>query len=196
MNLATPPAAVQMGPVGEAFAGISRLTMQRDSGPALLDTYLKQLGPARSAQPVAQPGRSWPRRTTAHAADHRGGGSGTRRNPALRRRADARRHERCTARRRQALAGETLLQTFNALVEPTETELNKIWQAQVREPFIRNLAAKYPFSAGARIEATPAEIGKIFGPQGAIASYLDTAVGPLVIRRGDLVTPRTWGDLG
>lgn len=197
VNLATPPAAVQMGPVGEAFAGISRLTMQRDSGPALLDTYLKQLSALRGRlNQLRNQGDPGPGARQLMQQTIGGGGSelaATLRFVDEQMLAGMNDAQRVVVR---PLLVRPLLQTFNALVEPTETELNKIWQAQVREPFIRNLAAKYPFSAGARIEATPAEIGKIFGPQGAIASYLDTAVGPLVIRRGDLVTPRTWGDLG
>jgi type VI secretion system protein ImpL len=36
----------------------------------------------------------------------------------------------------------------------------------------------------------------MFGPEGAIAKYVDGAMGPLVVRRGNTVTPRTWGELG
>ena len=74
--------------------------------------------------------------------------------------------------------------------------MNKTWEAQVYEPFNRKLAVKYPFSPKSNIEASPAEIAQVFGPEGAIAKYVESAMGSLVVRRGNTVTPRTWGDLG
>jgi type VI secretion system protein ImpL len=87
------------------------------------------------------------------------------------------------------------MQTFAIIVAPSEMELNKTWRAQVLEPFQKNLAARAPFSAGAA-PASPAEIGQVFGPDGAIAKFVGTAMGPLVVRRGDVVAPRTWADIG
>ena len=46
------------------------------------------------------------------------------------------------------------------------------------------------------IEAAPAEISQMFGPEGAISKYVETAMGALVVRRGNTITPRTWGELG
>jgi type VI secretion system protein ImpL len=82
------------------------------------------------------------------------------------------------------------------IVLPSEAEINKTWQAQVVEPFTRTLAAKYPFAQGASIEATPGEIGQVFGPDGAVAKFVGTAMGPLVVRRGDVLAARTWADIG
>jgi type VI secretion system protein ImpL len=89
-----------------------------------------------------------------------------------------------------------LMQVFAVIVRPAEAELNKTWLAQVYEPFQRSLAQKFPFDGSARVEASAAEIAQIFGPAGAVARFADTALGPLVVRRGDVVTPRTWGDMG
>jgi len=89
-----------------------------------------------------------------------------------------------------------LMQTFAVIVQPTEAEINKVWAAQVLQPFNRNLAPKYPFSTESRAEASNAEIGEIFGPEGAIAKFFDTTVGPLVVRRGDTLSSRTWANMG
>jgi type VI secretion system protein ImpL len=82
------------------------------------------------------------------------------------------------------------------IVLPSEAEINKTWQAQVVEPFTRTLATKYPFSAGSSVEATPGEIGQVFGPEGAVAKFVNTSMGPLVVRRGDVLAARTWADIG
>lgn len=82
------------------------------------------------------------------------------------------------------------------LVPPAEAELNRRWQAEVHDGFARSLAARYPFAPGARVEAAAEEILRVFGPAGSIARFTDTALGPLVLRRGDTIEPRRWGDLG
>jgi type VI secretion system protein ImpL len=89
-----------------------------------------------------------------------------------------------------------LMMAFAVTVKPTEAELNKTWQAQVYEPFHQILAEKYPFAAHGNVEATATEIGQIFGPDGAIAKFVQTTMGPLVVRRGDSLTARTWADMG
>ncbi|MFN4064852.1 MAG: type VI secretion IcmF C-terminal domain-containing protein, partial [Parazoarcus communis] len=37
---------------------------------------------------------------------------------------------------------------------------------------------------------------RIFGPTGAVAQFLDKSLGTLVVRRGNIVAPRTWGEHG
>jgi type VI secretion system protein ImpL len=88
-----------------------------------------------------------------------------------------------------------LIQTFAVIVMPSESELNKTWRAQVVDPFQKSLAGKAPFVPAA-LEATPAEIGQVFGPEGAIAKFVNTSMGPLVVRRGDVLAARTWADIG
>ena len=89
-----------------------------------------------------------------------------------------------------------LMQTFAVIIKPTETEVNKVWLAQVYQPFNQNLAIKFPFSNDSRAEASNEEIGQVFGPEGAIAKFVTTTMGPLVVRRGDSVEPRKWADMG
>jgi hypothetical protein len=89
-----------------------------------------------------------------------------------------------------------LVQTFAMIVLPSESEINKTWQAQVVEPFQKTLAGKYPFAPGAQMQATPSEIGQVFGPEGAVAKFVGATMGPLVVRRGDVLSSRTWADIG
>jgi type VI secretion system protein ImpL len=89
-----------------------------------------------------------------------------------------------------------LMQTFAVIISPAEAEINKTWLAQVYEPFNRSLAGKYPFTPAARMEASQAEIGQFFGPDGLVAKFVNTAMGPLVVRRGDVIAPRTWAEMG
>ena len=89
-----------------------------------------------------------------------------------------------------------LVQVFAGLVAPAEAEINKTWQAQVYEPFMRTLAGKFPFAPAGGAEASQAEIGQVFGPEGAIAKFAGASLGALVVRRGDVLAPRTWADMG
>ncbi|KAG1384972.1 hypothetical protein G6F59_017688 [Rhizopus arrhizus] len=81
-------------------------------------------------------------------------------------------------------------------MQPAQTELNKVWNAQVYQPFSQTLSDKYPFSTNAGVEASGEESGQVFGPQGSIAKYVNDTLGPLTVRRGDILTARTWGDMG
>ncbi|WP_342118060.1 type VI secretion system membrane subunit TssM [Pseudoduganella sp. OTU4001] len=89
-----------------------------------------------------------------------------------------------------------LIQVFAGLVGPAEAEINKTWLAQVVEPFNRTLAGKFPFAQAGSAEASSAEIGQVFGPEGAIAKFVSGSLGALVLRRGDVLAPRTWADMG
>jgi type VI secretion system protein ImpL len=89
-----------------------------------------------------------------------------------------------------------LMQSFAVVVAPTEIELNRLWQAQVLQPFQATLAGKYPFDARSKVEAAPQEVAKVFGPGGAIAKFTGDSLGPLVTRRGETITPRTWAEMG
>jgi type VI secretion system protein ImpL len=89
-----------------------------------------------------------------------------------------------------------LVQTFAMIVRPSEAEINKTWQVQVVEPFQKTLAGKYPFAPAGTLEATNAEIGRFFGPDGLVAKFADTSMGTLLVRRGDLLAARTWAGIG
>src|SRR5690606_22164642 len=85
-----------------------------------------------------------------------------------------------------------LTETFAALVPPTETEVNRVWAAQVYQPFEDGVGRRYPFDLGADVDAAPSDIAAIFGASGAIATFNKDALGSLVIQRGSLLEPRRW----
>lgn len=94
------------------------------------------------------------------------------------------------------LLSEPLTRSFNMLLQPTKAEINKVWQAQVYKPFMDNLGNKYPFTANANIEATPAEIGQFFGEDGYVASFVNETLSPFIIRRGDQISSKIWNGAG
>ena len=94
------------------------------------------------------------------------------------------------------LLSEPLTRSFNMLLTPTRDEINKVWQAQVNKPFIDNLGNKYPFTANANLEATPAEIGQFFGEDGYVAKFVNETLSPFIIRRGDQISSKIWNGSG
>ncbi|GAA5162813.1 type VI secretion system membrane subunit TssM [Viridibacterium curvum] len=194
-NLTSDPG---LGPVGREFAGIAALMMQRgDANAALFDGYLAHLSKLRTRfnqmKTAGDPGPA-ARGLMQQTLDAQGSEL-----------ADALRYvdesmmvgltdtARATVR---PLLVRPLMESFSVIVRPAEAELNKIWSAQVFEPFNRTLATKYPFAADSRIEATPAEMAQYFGPDGAIAKFVGTSLGNLVVRRGETFSARTWADIG
>ena len=94
------------------------------------------------------------------------------------------------------LLSEPLTRSFNMLLTPTKAEINKVWKAQVRKPFLDNLEQKYPFTANANLEATPAEIGQFFGEDGYVARFVNETLSPFIIRRGDQISSKIWNGAG
>ncbi|KAA3655337.1 MAG: type VI secretion system membrane subunit TssM [Proteobacteria bacterium] len=197
VNMSGKAVEVAMGPIGQEFAGFGRLMMARDNAEPLSGIYLKQLSKVRTRlNQLKNQGDPGPGAIKLLRETIDGGESEL---------ADTLRfvdeqmltgmpdNQRAVLR---PLLLRPLLQTFAAVLQPAEDELNTSWAIQVHEPFNRKLAIKYPFAAQASIEASPQEIAQIFGPEGAIARYVDTTMGSLVVRRGNTITPRTWGDLG
>jgi type VI secretion system protein ImpL len=89
-----------------------------------------------------------------------------------------------------------LTQSFSVIMTPAQNELNKIWAAQVYQPFNSDLAQKYPFTANARVEATGAEIGRVLGETGSVGTFVTAKLDPLVTRRGDQLSAKTWNEIG
>lgn len=197
VNVSAKKAEIPMGPIGKEFAGFGQLVMPRDKADPLVDTYLKQLSKIRTRlnqvknQGDVGPGALKLMRETVDTATSEL--SETLRFIDEQMLTGLPDNQRAVLR---PLLVRPLLQSFAAAVKPASEELNKTWDAQVYEPFNRKLAMKYPFAAKGNIEAAPAEIAQVFGPEGAIAKFVESAMGALVVRRGNTVTPRTWGDLG
>ncbi|MDZ7814172.1 MAG: type VI secretion system membrane subunit TssM [Ideonella sp.] len=190
-------AAIPMGPVGREFAALSRIMMSRDSNPALIQGYLQQLSKLRTRfNEIKNQGDPGPGARALMVSTLSGNGSEL---------ADALRFvdeqmlngmtdsARATLR---PLLVRPLMQAMAVTVPPAETELNRVWSAQVLEPFQKTLASKYPFDKQSRLEAGPQEIAKVFGPEGAISKFGADALGPMVVRRGDTVVAKTWADIG
>lgn len=189
-------AEVPTGPIGKAFAGVNRLMLPREGGQTLTRVYLDSLSRVRArlnqmkTQGDPGPGaRQFMQQTL----------EGTGELAEALKLVDEQLLTGLDEGARNALRPilvRPLMQAFAALVPPTEAELNRVWNAQVFEPYQRTLASKYPFDRGSRMEATQVELAAIFGTEGAVAKYMEQALGTLVLRRGDQLTPRTWADMG
>ena len=190
-------AEIPMGPIGREFAVLSRLMMSRDNAPTQLAGYLDTLSKVRTKyNQVKTQGDPGPAARQLMAGTLAATGSEL---------ADSLRYvdeqmlvgmtdtARATLR---PLLVRPLMQAFAVIVGPTETEVNRVWAAQVQEPFQRVLATKYPFDPSSKIEAAPAEIAKVFGPEGTVAKFTTETLTPLIVRRGDTLTARTWADIG
>ncbi|WP_090315239.1 type VI secretion system membrane subunit TssM [Duganella sp. CF517] len=186
-----------MGPIGREFAGVGKLVAAKDKDASLMRAYMDTLSKLRSRlnqlknQGDPGPGaRQFMQQTLE--------GTGSELADALRY-VDEQMLTGMSDSQKQAIRPilvRPLMQTFAVLIGPAEAEINKTWLAQVYEPFQQSLANKYPFSPNARIEAASTEIAQFFGPDGLIAKFATTAMGPLVLRRGDVLAPRTWADMG
>jgi len=188
---------IPMGAIGSEFAALSKVMMSRDSGPAPMDQYLKSLAKLRSRfNEIRNQGDPGPGARQLMAATLQGGESELSETLRL---VDEQMLDGMTDSARASLRPllvRPLIQAMSVIVPPAETEINRVWAAQVYEPFQRSLQGKYPFDPHARIEAGPNEIAKVFGPEGAVAKFTADTLGPMVIRRGDAVVARTWADLG
>ena len=188
---------LRTGPVGSAFAGVAQLMVARNNNPPLLNNYLDMLAKLRTRlNAIKNQGDPGPgaRQLMQKTLD----GSGSELSSGLQL-VDEQMLDGLDDRQRNTLRPlllRPLMQTFNALVQPTETEINKIWTAQVYTPFEKNLAQKYPFDSNGQVQAADSEISQVFGPSGGIAKFASDTLGPLVDRRGDTLTAKQWADMG
>jgi type VI secretion system protein ImpL len=188
--------AVPMGPIGKAFSPLNAMMAPRGEGEPLFNGYLSALAKVRSrfnqmkTQGDPGPGaRKWMLETLE------GGGEMAEALKLI----DEQMMNGMPEASRQTLRPllvRPLMQAYAVIVQPAENDLNRNWTAMVYEPYQRTLSAKYPFDRASRLEASPAEIAKVFGSEGAVAKFVETSLGALVIRRGDALAPRTWADMG
>ena len=187
----------QAGSLGREFAPLAALLAPRDKDGSLLRAYLAHLSRLRARlSGIRNQGDPGPgaRQLMQQTLD----GTGSELADALRY-VDEQMMAGLDDTQKQMLRPllvRPLMQVFAGLVAPAEAEINKTWQAQVYQPFSRNLAGKFPFAPGGGAEASQAEIGLVFGPEGAIAQFVASSLGALVVRRGDVLAPRTWADMG
>lgn len=197
VNMPVGDVAIPMGPIGKEFASLQRVMMSRDKNPTLLKGYLDALGKVRSKfnqiKNQGDPGPAVKKLMTDTLSE------GESELSLVLKFVDEQMLVGMSEKGRAALRPllvRPLVQAFAVMTRPVETELNRIWLAQVHEPFARTLANKYPFDKASRVESAPSEIAKIFGAEGAIATFASQGLGGLVVRRGDTIVPRTWADVG
>ncbi|WP_338764313.1 type VI secretion system membrane subunit TssM [Massilia sp. METH4] len=192
-----PKTALPLGPVGREFAGVARMVVAKDNDASLMGGYMNHLSKLRSRfNTIKNQGDTGPgaKQLMQQTLD----GNGSELAEALKY-VDEQMLTGMSDSQKQALRGllvRPLMQSFAVIVRPTEAEIDKVWAAQVLTPFRQNLVNKYPFAMDSKQEASDAEIGQVFGPQGAIAKFFDTTIGPLVVRRGDALSARTWANMG
>lgn len=199
VNVNAGSSEIPMGPVGREFAAIANLVVERPDARdgSLLKGYLQALAKVRSRfNQMKTAGDTGPaaRQLMMQTLD----GSGSELADALRQVDEQMLSTIPDAARAtiRPLLVRPLMMAFAVIVKPTEAELNRTWTAQVYDPFTRSLSEKYPFAANARVEAAAGEIAMVFGPDGSVSKFVQTAMGPLVVRRGDTLAARTWADMG
>lgn len=88
-----------------------------------------------------------------------------------------------------------LINSYAALLPPTEKEINKAWSSQVYGTW-SSLSRKYPFADSSN-EASMAEMGKFFKPgDGILSRFITQQIGSLAVLRGETLVPKTWANLG
>ncbi|WP_322092495.1 type VI secretion system membrane subunit TssM [Paraburkholderia bannensis] len=190
------PVEIPMGPVGQAFAGLGRIVVTHDNG-SMLKGYMDSLSKVRTRfNTIKNQGDPGPgaRQLMQQTLD----GNGSELSDSLKF-VDEQMLTGLTDDQRKALRPllvRPLMQAYAVVIQPASVEVNKVWNAQVYQPFQASLASKYPFAGTAKVEAGASEIAGMFGPDGAISKFVSTTLGPLAVRRGDTLTARTWGDMG
>ncbi len=190
------PVQLPIGPIGQAFSGIDNIVVKRDNG-SLLNGYMDALSKVRTRfNTIKNQGDVGP--GAAQLMQQTLDGNGSELADGLKY-VDEQMLTGLPDPQRQALRPllvQPLLQSFAVAIQPATSEINRVWNAQVYQPFSDSLAAKYPFTANAKVEAGSSEIAQVFGPDGSISKFVSATLGPLAVRRGDTLTPRTWSDMG
>ena len=152
-------AALPLGPVGREFAGVARMVVIKDQGASLMRGYMDQLSKLRTRfNLIKNQGDAGPGAKQLMQQTLDGGGSEL--AEALKY-VDEQMLTGMTDQQKAAIRPilvRPLMQSFAVIIKPTEAEINKVWTAQVLQPFNQNLSVKFPFSADSRSEATNDEI--------------------------------------
>jgi type VI secretion system protein ImpL len=190
------PVELPMGPIGQEFSALGRIVVKQDNG-SMLQGYMDTLSKVRTRfNVIKNQGDPGPgaRQLMQQTLD----GNGSELADSLKY-VDEQMLTGLTDSQRRSLRPllvRPLMQAFAVVIQPASVEVNKVWNAQVYQPFQSSLANKYPFAGDAKVEAGADEIAQVFGPDGSIAKFVGTTLGPLAVRRGDTLTARTWGDMG
>ena len=196
VNVGMANPSIPMGPIGKEFNGLAKLMQPREGGEPLFKAYLQALGKVRGRfnqmKTQGDPGPAARKMMTETF-------EGTGELAEALKMVDEHMLTGMSEATKQALRPlfvRPLMQAFGAIVRPAEAELNRVWMAQVYDPYQRTLASKYPFDRSSKVEASPGEIAKVFGAEGSVSKFTEQSLGALVLRRGDVVTAKTWADMG
>jgi type VI secretion system protein ImpL len=190
------PVPTAMGPIGKEFSGLQRLMAARDNAPTLMQSYLAALSKVRTRFNLMQnQGDPGPASRQLMAQTLEGSSEIAEALKLVDEQMLTNQTPTAKAAMRPLLV-RPLMQSFSVVVAPAESEINRVWAAQVHEPFNQLLLGKYPFDANSNVQASPTEISKFFGPEGSIAKFGNETLGPLVVRHGDKLTARSWAELG
>jgi type VI protein secretion system component VasK len=171
------PAEVPMGPIGQEFVGLARIVATHD-GTSMLKGYMDTLSKVRTRfNVIKNQGDPGPgaRQLMQQTLD----GNGSELADSLKF-VDEQMLTGLTDSQRKSLRPllvRPLMQAFSVVIQPASAEVNKVWNAQVYQPFQSSLATKYPFAPNAKVEAGAGEIAQVFGPDGAIAKFVGTTLG-------------------
>lgn len=189
--------ALPMGAIGREFANLSRLMVSADNnGPTLMRNYLQALSKIRTRfNQIQNAGDVGPASRQLMVQTLEGTSELAEAHRLVDEQMLVNQSDAAKATLRPLLV-RPLTQAFAVVVAPAEAEINRAWAVQVHQPFLTQLATKYPFEKTSRLDATSAEISKIFGPEGVIAKFNEQNLQSLVVRRGDQLMPRTWAELG
>ena len=194
-----PATQVQSGVIAQAFASIHALVTPREDNQnlSILDNYLTSLGDIRTRfNNIARSADIGPDALLFASQTLSPEGSELTKSLQI---LDEQILSQANSEVKQLvrpLLSEPLTRSFNMLLTPTKAEINKVWKAQVRKPFLDTLEKKYPFTANANLEATPTEIGQFFGEDGYVARFVNETLSPFIIRRGDQISSKIWNGAG
>lgn len=88
-----------------------------------------------------------------------------------------------------------LIEAFGTLVPVVEDDVNRAWEQRVYASW-QSLASKYPF-ANSGNEAQMSDIAKFMRPgDGVVPRFIEQQLGPLVSRRAEGLSARTWANMG
>lgn len=187
---------IPMGPIGKEFSALNKLMVPRESGEPAIKVYLASLSKIRSRfNQMKTQGDPGPASRQLMLQTLEGAGELAEALKLVDEQLLTGMSDSTKSTLRPLLV-RPLMQAYAVIVKPTEAELNRVWMAQVFEPYQRTLAAKYPFDRSSRMEASPGEVAKVFGAEGAVAKFVEQSLGALVLKRGDGVSARTWADMG
>lgn len=191
------PAAAALGPIGREFAVLNRLMHGQGGEAPAIKAYFESLAKLRARfNSLLTEGDPGPGARKLVQATLEGGDSEI---AAALKLVDEQLMVGLNAGQRAVLRPllvRPLMSAYAAVLPTAELEINRRWEAEVHAPFQRSLANKYPFDAAAKVEAAASDIGKVFGPEGAIAKFGQDALGGLVLRRGDQLEVRQWAEIG